>query len=369
MDKIEEQESEGLHFNGQDNSQWSSFVEKMAKERMNSSVSSDSLLSSSQGHTDNENNDHDSAGKSKSHDNSSFYASENSSLMNSDLDSDSSHSGSSSSDKLNELVTSDMFLNHLEIQEYSQLEQQESFSISTEMDSDVDQWGWFDDNDHAMCIQEGRNVRSAWYKTVDSLHPGGSHIQPVKSDLEFSLLETLSMANPQGNLRMSEVDENNPVIVQWMNPNPSMSLISSKSLSNHCTSSSSSCVPVGDEMQISGCIHGFRIKLSELGTMHAEFQYVVCYGSETFNSWKRFGEFEKLHEIIRHFHDNGHRNFPKTVQQWNNIKQKQRSYRCFSISYLIEKSVYLGRYIQDLLIESEGPGLLLMFARCEKIEL
>ena len=39
----------------------SSFVEKMAKERMNSSVSSDSLLSSSQGHTDNENNEHDNA--------------------------------------------------------------------------------------------------------------------------------------------------------------------------------------------------------------------------------------------------------------------------------------------------------------------
>ena len=347
----------------QEKGHWNSFVLKMSKERANSAGSAGSLLSSSQGHTDGENNDNDNLDRGSS-DNPCF-CSGNSSIMNSDFDSDSSHSGSSSRNNLNELVTSDMFLNYYD-QEHSPQEGKCKLN-SSEVDSEVDQWGWFDDNDHATGIQEGRKARSSWYKTVDSLHPSGSHIQPVKSDLEFSLLETLSKTDStNSSLRIGGMDENDSVIVQWVNPNPSMSLTSSKS-STSCPLSSSGLG--GDEMQISGCISGFRINRSKLGTMHAEFHYVFCYGSETFISWKRFGEFEKLHQIIRHFHDGGYRDFSKAVQQWNNIKDKQKSYRCLSVLYLIEKSVYLGRYIQDVLIESEGPGLLLMFARCEKIEI
>lgn len=353
-----------IHTGKQVKGPWSSFVEKTTKERTNSVGSTDSLLSSSQGHTDGENNDNKS-----SSDNPSFY-SENSSMMNSDLDSDSSHSSPSSRSNLNELVTSDMFLNLHDQGEFNQeypVQEHIRQSISSEMDSEVDQWGWFDDNDHAMGIQEGRNLRSAWYRTVDSLHPQGSHILPVKSDVEFSLLETLSRTgNMHGNFRMGGVDQNDSIIVQWVNPNPSMSLTSSKS-STHCPSSLSGLG--GDEMQISGCISGFRIKRSELGMMHAEFHYMFCYGSETYNSWKRFGEFEKLHEIIRHFHDGGYCDFSKSIQQWNNIKEKQKPCRCLSVLYLIEKSVYLGKYVQDLLIESEAPGLLLMFARCERLEI
>merc|ERR1711871_1776412 len=112
------------------------------------------------------------------------------------------------------------------------------------------------------------------------------------------------------------------------------------------------------DIQLSGCINGFRIRRDDSYGMGpcAEFNFIFSYGSQTFNAWKRFSEFEKLQSIVRYFHDdeNHPRSFAMTCKRWEEIKSKQRWFRDLSISYLIEKSIYLGRYIQSLLIESDG---------------
>jgi len=152
------------------------------------------------------------------------------------------------------------------------------------------------------------------------------------------------------------------ILFRWRNPNPSMSLKCSGS--NFDVSSIVSSHTF--ELRISCCIGGYRIVQLPCGNSRAEFQFILSYGSRSFNCWKSFTEFKKLHEIVKYAHISND-NYPESVKEWRILKAKQKWYRCLSVIYLIEKSVFLGRYMQALLMESESPGLLLHFVQTEGI--
>lgn len=80
-------------------------------------------------------------------------------------------------------------------------------------------------------------------------------------------------------------------------------------------------------------------------------------------TYKRFGEFKKLSEILSHIHYNAYPVFTDSLSVWEGIVQKQKWYRCLSVTYLVEKSIYLGKFMQAILLDSPSPGLLLYFVR------
>lgn len=225
-------------------------------------------------------------------------------------------------------------------------------------DNSGDPWGWFNTESVDEKEQVSRDVRDSWFNNANSIGrprlPGNS--TQDQNDLEW----------PR-------------VLFLWKNPNPSMSCrCSSSNLNLHGFSSSF-------DMRLSVAIGGYRTIQSPDGEINAEFQFIFCYGSRTFNCWKRFREFKKLHQIVKYAHKNyflhdgveldehrfemhGASRFPKSMEAWDILKSRQKWTKCLSVVYLIEKSVFLGRFMQALLMESESPGLLVYFSQCSSIE-
>ena len=56
------------------------------------------------------------------------------------------------------------------------------------------------------------------------------------------------------------------------------------------------------------------------------------------------GSFERLHDIVNYAHNNSVIDLSKSIKQWKLLRSKQKWFRCLSVIYLIEKSIYLGRY-------------------------
>ena len=151
------------------------------------------------------------------------------------------------------------------------------------------------------------------------------------------------------------------VLFQWRNPHPSLSL---RSFSGSIQDLSKGVNQDAFDMRISCSIGGYRTVQYINGEILAEFQFILCYGSNSFVCWKRFKEFEKLYDIIRY----SRRvvpdfEFSKSMQEWRVLRAKRKWFRCLSVVYLIEKSIHLGKFTQQLLMECESPGLLLYFAR------
>ena len=84
------------------------------------------------------------------------------------------------------------------------------------------------------------------------------------------------------------------ILFRWRNPNPSVSLKCGSSFDMTNMGSGSF------ELSISCCIAGYRTVQLRCGSVRAEFQFILSYGSRTFNCWKRFTEFKKLHEVKAH---------------------------------------------------------------------
>lgn len=195
-------------------------------------------------------------------------------------------------------------------------------SSSGEGESDL--FGWFDNIPDAEEESSANNdVREAWVNLV-------SEISPRKS-------------------RRSK----NPVSIlySWNNPNPSVSMkMSSAGKSRY-------------GMNISSCVSGIRICQYQSGDIRAEFNLIFCYGSVSYCSWKSYSEFSNLAQIVEHMHEHVHPIFPDTMKCWKLVVAKKRWFRCLNVLYLIEKSILLGRFIENLLHESPSPGLLLCFVQ------
>ena len=231
-------------------------------------------------------------------------------------------------------------------------------NVNASRDNSGNPWGWFSTESIDEKEQVSRDNRDSWFHNVNAI----------------------DRPRLPGNSAGDKIDEEWPkVLFQWKNPNPSISLrCSGSNLNLHGFSSSF-------DMRLSVAIGGYRTVQSSDGEINAEFQFIFCYGSRTFNSWKRFREFKKLHQIVKYAHKNYFlqndadldeqyfeirraSRFPKSMEAWSILQSRQKWIKCLSVVYLIEKSVFLGRFVQALLLESESPGLLVYFSQCSSIE-
>lgn len=207
------------------------------------------------------------------------------------------------------------------------LKSQSSSSESTCIDhDDNDDFCWFDTGNDT---NTGEALRSAWMDVV----------KQVSSDAEKVLQPT-------------------QILNEWHNPQPSLSL---KLSSNEILNAANYGV------RISSCVSGFRICQYPSGEIRAEFHFVFCYGSMSYMTWKPYGEFKKLAEIVTKVH-NDRTPFDKSLKEWQFLTEKKRWFRCLNIKYLIEKSIYLGRFMESLLHESPTPGLILAFVQNNRLQ-
>lgn len=194
---------------------------------------------------------------------------------------------------------------------------------------DDDQFGWFETT---VDLEESSSeeVRNAWMKVVEHI----AHVETTKPELPVE------------------------VLYSWNNPHPSLSL----------KLSSSDIVKVnGFGINISSCVSGFRICQYSSGEIRAEFHFIFCYGSRSYSSWKPYNEFKKLADIIKCLHNKVKPIFEHSLKEWQWLEEKKRWFRCLKVKYLIEKSIYLGRFMEALLLESPSPGLILAFVQHSKL--
>lgn len=204
------------------------------------------------------------------------------------------------------------------------------------------------------------------------------------------------------------------VLTTWINPSPEVSLkLAGSSTGVQHLSMSMSC-----------CVSGFRIVQLPDGDCCAQYCVVYCYGSVTHSCWKTFQEFNELAKVVDYIHrlsaerrrlylqqqqmlletssvdatiprsqydlsnnyqgslaKNSKRKanyvdravqdlsrsssidilFEKTIELWQHLRSHTKQTRCLRASYLIEKSIALGSFLQSLFSESPTPGLLLCF--------
>jgi len=191
-----------------------------------------------------------------------------------------------------------------------------------------DNFCWFDTNYSE--IQSSEEMRNAWMNVisqVSSNQHSPKTVQPIH------------------------------ILHEWHNPQPSLSL---KLSSNDVTKSASYGV------SISSCVSGFRICQYSSGEIRAEFHFVFSYGSMSYMAWKPYGEFKKLADILKSL-NNGKSIFTQTLKEWQFLTEKKRWFRCLDIKYLIEKSIYLGRFMESLLHECPTPGIILVFVKNDKL--
>lgn len=118
-------------------------------------------------------------------------------------------------------------------------------------------------------------------------------------------------------------------------------------------------------MELSCFISGFRISQRiSTGEIAAQFRFVYCYGSRTHISFRSYSEFRELASILKYANQHvSSKLFAKSLKVWNYIEYKKKHFRDLSIKNLVEKSVYLNKFMEGVLFESPNPALLLYFAQ------
>ena len=146
------------------------------------------------------------------------------------------------------------------------------------------------------------------------------------------------------------------VLYQWRNPSPSISI-------RHVANDDAlfSDIP-GDTLEISCYMDGFRL-VQYTGEIKAEFCLMFCYGSRSYMSWKSYSEYREYYRAIHHIHTQIKPLFTQTIKDWADLQTRKKWFRCLSPHYLVEKCIYLGRFVQSSLLECPTPGLLLEFVQ------
>ena len=252
--------------------------------------------------------------------------------------------------------------------------QTQYISSNTSSTPSTPSYGWFNMESMDEKLKQSKDLRDA-YIAQTQIHIGHSNSGISSSsggstgsdgdyndrhDPSIYWAPTSVDIDDDENLEYIAYDEipSRSILFKWRNPNPSMTL--------KCSGSSMDEPSESIELRISCCIGGYRTVQLSCGSIRAEFQFIFSYGSKSFNCYKPFTEFRKLHKIISHVHKSNF-SFPKAIQEWNRLRSRQKWHRCLSVVYLIEKSVLLGRYMQALLMESDSPGLLLYFVQSKII--
>ena len=123
-------------------------------------------------------------------------------------------------------------------------------------------------------------------------------------------------------------------------------------------------------MELSCFISGFRIsQLLCTGEIGAQFRFIYSYGSQSHISWRSYSEFRELASILTYVHQHVNKKlFVRSLKIWAYIEHKKKLFRDLSIKYLIEKSMYLNKFMESVLFESPNPALLLYFAQTSRFE-
>jgi len=224
-------------------------------------------------------------------------------------------------------------------------------------------FGWFDtipDADDNEAIND--EIRKAWDKTVVKV------VEDSTPDFFAVPIRNLSFASSNGISNSSNQNDASKILSSWNNPNPSISMK---------LAYSSSDVACGYQMgiNISCCVNGFRISQFPNGEVKAEYNFVFCYGSRSYSSWKQYSDFKCLSEIIstvqsKHLAAEPFNTLPvfsQSVHAWQYLEGRKKWYKCLNVRYLIEKSIYLGRFMEAVLLESPNPGLILYFVQKNKM--
>lgn len=160
--------------------------------------------------------------------------------------------------------------------------------------------------------------------------------------------------------------------IRIVNPSESVRVASCSNLNmNNPHTPSKSKQPTRCSMNISSCVNGLRLVQLKTGFIRAEFQLIVCCGSMSYTSWKYMDEFEELAKMVRYIHSRSsvsHSNYEHSLKEWETVERNLRRGYWFwdnslDITYLVEQSVRLGNFVQELLLESTNPRLLLLFIK------
>jgi hypothetical protein len=190
----------------------------------------------------------------------------------------------------------------------------ESNSFEIDDHFDPDKWGWFnDDLEHE---QDCRIIRDAWLAVTEKYNATSENESLVVDESQLSTTSDISISSSSSSKKTFVI------LFQWRNPNPSVAtrLFAGDPLVS---------LPPGLGMTISCCISGFRIVQRDSGEVRAEFQFIFCYGSRSYNCWKSHGDFKALYEIVKHAHKTTEPIFFNTLDQWKLLRQKQKWYNKF----------------------------------------
>ena len=171
-------------------------------------------------------------------------------------------------------------------------------------------------------------------------------------------ISKLFSATKQADKKYNHHDENDVnVLYAFNNNNPSQ-----------CFKLSSEDMQAA--MELSCFISGFRIsQLLWSGEIAAQFRFIYSYGSQSHTSWRSYSEFRELATILTYIHQNVNKKlFVRSLKIWAYIEHKKKMFRDLSIKYLIEKSMYLNKFMESVLFESPNPALLLYFAQTLRFE-
>ena len=141
----------------------------------------------------------------------------------------------------------------------------------------------------------------------------------------------------------------------YRNPAPSQSFKQSSESMGAC-------------LKLSVFISGFRIvQRVSTGEIFAQFRFNYCYGSQAHVSWRSYSEFRELASVLHYAQTNvSDKLFVASLRVWAYIEHKKTTFRNLSITYLVEKSVYLNKFVESILYESATPALLLYFAHSSR---
>jgi hypothetical protein len=150
------------------------------------------------------------------------------------------------------------------------------------------------------------------------------------------------------------------ILFTWRDPSPSVSI-------KHVSDDEEA--GLSESMELSCYLDGFRIVQKTNGELKAEFCVAFSYGSISYMSWKSYTDFAAYYQTIHLIHHQIKPLFPTTIREWETLQSRKKWFRCFSVRYLIEKSILIGRVVQSSLLESPTPGLLLEFLHHKKDQL
>lgn len=229
-----------------------------------------------------------------------------------------------------------------------------------------DNFGWFDAIADDEDLQLKNNeVRDAWSNRISQIMrsssfreneipspscPSSSSSSPAPESP--SIISSRSMPNLQ--------DQWPRILFEWTNPNPSISM----KLSHADVKSLDSSFGIN----ISSSVSGFRTCQYKDGEIAAEFNFIFCYGSRSYSSWHRYSDFKDLAAMLLSIQETQQfrslqetASFGESLEAWQLVLSRKKWYRSLSVKYLVEKSIYLGRFMEAVLLESPSPGLLMYF--------